>query len=86
MFLAIFILMISFFGILFIVRNHLIYKKSIRIINYIYEKDSSSKYIRFYEISNLLSQDKTIENWDKMILQFWKPINSFYKNTQFEKL
>lgn len=63
-------------------RNELIYKKAMRIHDYIFKMDNRS----IEEIDALTDQDKTIEMWNEMLWKFWKPINSFYKNTPFEKI
>lgn len=80
-----------FIGLIFLMlqlkRNELIAKKAMSIHDYIFVKDSSRNYLRSYEeISDLLKQDKSVEMWDNMLWKFWKPINSFYKNTPFEKI
>ena len=81
------LLILAIFLIIMLIRNIFVYNKSMRIHDYIFKRDDKDNYIRPYEETRkLLEQDRSIEMWDDMVWKFWRPINSFYKNTPFEKI
>ena len=61
-------------------RNHQVHKEVTKVHKKIFEKDNDGNYKRDYSsITELIKQQKEIATHRKMVIQFWKKPDSFFK-------